>query len=463
MIKLNQKKPFRWLCVLVGAGLLLGGAGAPATAATITLKIRAINPSQIDKQSVDVKQPLPKLVKPDDVVSAGELDVVYDIASKSYFVQKKVEVEPGQTRTFDVVIKDIWTIPEAAFREMAGQAQSLSSSLKGSEQGATGEKLAGLIQENLKAVSSRQAAYAVGAAKPVDHIRAFESNMEMMDRIRRDVGMLENLAMAAGKMPQQLMGSPRGTPPAEAESGTSTGDVVTLHVKVTNPSLTEKRSVPLRHEFPSEIKPTDVMDDGGLQIGFDAARNVCYAYLDSVQLAPQESKVYDVKIRNPWTDALLKAPQLENRAAELVKLTKDAPEYKVVLTQAEALLKEIGTLKAQKGPGSVNAQYVAYARKQHESFRDVEARILRLEELFQPREKPVRYGVPMMDIPRPDRRTTWVIIYIILAFLALFSLAFFLRWFGRSKAEELDRKTGSESAEGGKTSKPEDTPGAKGA
>ena len=463
MIRLNQKKHFTWLYVMVGAGLLLGGLGSPVQAATITLKIRAINPSLIDKQSLEVRQPLPKLVKPDDVVSAGELDVVYDIASKSYFVQKKVEIEPGQTRTFDVVIKDIWTIPDQAFREMADHAQALAVALKGSEQDATGGKLAGMIQENLKTVSSRQAAYAVGTAKPVDHIRAFESNIELMDRVRRDVGMLENLAIAAGKMPQQLMGSPRGTPPVEAESGTATGDVVTLHVKVTNPSLTEKRSVPLRHEFPSEIKPTDVMDAGGLQIGFDAARNVCYAYLDSVQLAPQESKVYDVKIRNPWMDALLKAPQLENRAAELVRLTKDAPEYKVVLAQAEALLKEIGTLKDQKGPAVINAQYVAYARKQHESFRDVEARILRFEELFQPREKPVRYGFPAMEIPRPDRRTTWVIIYIILAFLALFSLAFFFRWFGRSKAEELDRQTKQDSAGGGESSKPGSTPGAGGA
>lgn len=463
MIRLKQNKRARWLCVMAGAGLLLGGLGAPGHAATITLKIRAINPSLSDKQSVEVRQPLPKMVKPDDVVSAGELDVVYDVASKSYFVQKKVEIDPGQTRTFEVVIKDIWILPEEALREMSEQAQALAVALKGSEQEGTGEKLAGMIQENLKTVGSRQAAYAVGPAKPVDHIRAYESNLEMMGRIRRDVGMLENLAIVAGKVPPRLLGAPRGSPPAEAESGNATGDVVTLFIKVTNPSLTEKRPVPLRHEFPSEIKPTDVMDAGGLQIGFDAARNVCYAYLEAVQLAPQESKVFEVKIRNPWMDALLKAPQLETRAAELVKLTKDAPEYKVVLDQAEALLKEIGTLKDQKGPGVINAQYVAYARKQHESFRDVEARILRLEELFQPREKPIRYGVPMMDIPRPDRRTTWVIIYIVLAFLALFSIAFFFRWFGRSKAEELDRKTKQDSAGGGESSKPGATRDAGGA
>jgi hypothetical protein len=432
-------------------------------AGSITLKIRAINPSQTEKQTVEVRQPLPKLVKPDDVVSSGELDVVYDVASKGYFVQKKVEIEPAQTRTFDVVIKDIWLIPEETFSELATHVKSLSSSLKGTEQAAMGEKIDGMIQESLKTVADRQSAYVVGVAKPIDHIRAFESNMEVMGRVRRDIGMLENLVVSAGKAPPRLLGAPRGTPPAEAESGNATGDVVTVHIKVTNPSLTEKRPIPLKHDLPLEIKPTDVLDAGGLQIGFDTERNVCYAYLESVVLAPQETKTYDVRLRNPWNDALLNVPRLEGRASELMRLTKNAPEYKAVEEQAQALLKQIESIKAEKRPDVVNDQYVAYARQQHESLRDVESRIMRLEELFQPREKPVRFGVPMMEIPRPDRRTTWVIIYIILGFLGVFSLAFFFRWYGRSKAEQFDRKTAKETAAGGQSPKPGEPPAAGGA
>ncbi|MEI6148165.1 MAG: hypothetical protein WCS01_03650 [bacterium] len=460
MIRFEGKNRSGWLPGVVGGALLLGVLWSQATAATVTLKIRAINPSKSDKQSVSVRQPLPKLVKPDDVVSAGELEVVYDVASKGYFVQKTVEIEPGQPMTFEVVIKDIWTIPDETIREMADQSKAIATSLQGTEQAVTGDKLIRIIQENLKAVSDRQSAYAVGVAKPIDHIRAYESNMEVMGRIRRDVGMLENLAITAGKMPQRLLGAPRVAPPVESESGSSTGDVVTLHIKVTNPSLTEKRPVPLRHDFPAEIKPTDVLDAGGLQIGFDAVRNVCYAYLESVMLTQQETKVYDVKLRNPWTDAWLKAPRLEERISELVRLTKQTPQYKAVGDQALALQKEIADLKAQKGPDVINAQYVAHARKQHEALREIEARIMRLEELFQPREKPVRFGVPMMEIPRPDRLTTWVIIYIILGFLGLFSVAFFFRWYGRSKAEKLDQEAGKESAAGGESSKPGNTPGA---
>jgi hypothetical protein len=448
---------------MIMAGLWFGVLGPQAIAGTITLKIRAINPSQTDKQSIEVRQPLPKLVKPDDVVSSDDLEVVYDVASKSYFVQKKVELEPAQTRTFDVVIKDIWLIPEETLNELTTHTTSLAAALKGADQAATADKLNTMIQENLKTVTERQGTYVVGIAKPIDHIRAYESNLEAMDRIRRDIGVLENLVISAGKTPQRLLGSPRGSPPAEAETGNTTGDVVTIHIKVTNPSLTEKRPISIKRDFPSEIKPTDVMDAGGLQIGFDAARNVCYASLEAVMLAPQETKVYDVKVRNPWTDALLRVPRLATRASELVRLTKDTTDYKVIQDQALELLKELESIKTQKPPDEVNEQYVAHARQQNEALRDVESRILRLEELFQPHEKPVRFGVPMMDMPRPDRRTTWVIIYIILAFLGVFSLAFFFRWYGRSKSEQLDRQTEKEATGDGDTSKPEKTSGAGGA
>ena len=86
----------------------------------------------------------------------------------------------------------------------------------------------------------------------------------------------------------------------------------------------------------------------------------------------------------------------------------------------------------------VNDQYVAFARRQVADVTAIEGRIQRLEEFFQPNEKAV-IGGPIMDVPRPDKRTTWVIIYIILGFLGIFSLLFFLRWFGKGKAEKVDK------------------------
>lgn len=430
------------LLVLVVVVALVSGAHA----AVITLKIRAINPSQVEKQKALVKSALPKGVKPADVVSAGELEIVYDVATKTYLVQKEVELAPGENRAFEVVIKDIWELSDATLNELSGHAVKLAGALKGSDKAETAARLQTLVEEGIKGVAARQAAFAVGVAKPVDHIRAYESNMEALERIRKDVGMLENLVIAAGKDPETILGLPKIPPPAESGGSGGTGKVMTIHIKITNPSLTQVRTNSIRRELPSEIKTPDVIDPGELKVGFDAAQNVCYVYREDIPLAPQESRVFDVKVSDPWAGIIERLPKLEGRAKDILAITADMESYKAVDAQARSILKDLEKIKGQKGPEAVNPEYVAFARQQAAEVRDVETRIQRLEELFQPREKPIKAGIPVMDVPRPDKRTTWVLIYIILGFLGAFSALFFIRWYGKGKAEKLGNSEGDNSS-----------------
>lgn len=429
--------------------LLAAFTGYQASAASVVLKIRAINPSQGEKQAIEVKSLLPRPATPADVLDAAGLDVVYDVAGKAYAVKKTVELNPGETRTFEVQLKDIWVIAPATLDELERHGATLAGALKGTAQGDTAGRVGSLVAEALSGVRSRQTANAVGTVRPVDHIRAYEANLEAIDRVRRDIGMLENLVIAAGKDPGQILGAARVPPPAEAVRGEApTSQAVIIHIKVTNPSLTEKRKIPLRREFPPEIKPTDIVDAGGLQIGFDSGRNVTYAYIEDVELGPQETKTFDVRIRNPWAVAGDWLPRLEERARELSDICRKTEAYKSVVEDVEKVLKDIEGIKGQKAPETMSEAYVAFARSQVSRIRDVEGRVMRLEELFQPREKPQQvFGAPMLNVKPPSRRTTWIIIYIILGFLGLVSLTFYLRWYGKSKAEKVEQQ-GRESGPG---------------
>ena len=428
----------------VGHGLaLLGLAGIacllaclPATAAVITLKIRAINPSQVEKKKVTIRQTLPQMAKPGDVVNAGELEVSYDVATQAYVVGKEIELAPAEVRTFDVVIKDIWELPESDVRQLSDQAAKLTRSLKGTDKGETAAGLQSVIDGGVKAILDKQASASVGLVKPVDHIRVYEANREALVQIRKDMGVLENLAIAAGQDLDAVLGLPKVIPPV-ATLTSATGDVVVLHIKITNPSLTQKRTTPLKHDLPAEIKSTDVVDAAGLQISFDGGRNLCYAYAEGVELGPQESKVFDVKIRDPWSGAVDRLPAVARRCEGILAIIKDKETYKAVDSQAHDILKAVDEVKSRKGPSSVNQDYVAFARDRATAVHELETRVQRLEEIFQPNEKPVRYGVPVMEIPRPDKRTTWILIYIILAFLGVFSVMFYLRWYGKGKDEKL--------------------------
>lgn len=437
-----------WIFRTTACSLGVLVAALTAHADTITIKIFAANRSPTETQDVTVKAFLPRPATKDDVISAGDLDISYDVATQSYYVHKKLAMEPG-TRVFEVVLKDIWVVPAATRKDLADHAKALVDMLKGTDKEDTASNLAALIDENLKLIASRQEANAVGLVRPADHIRAYEANVEVLGRVQRDTGLLENLAVAAGRDPQRLMGTPRSTLPADIDAPHLTGDVVTIVVTTWNPSLTTQQTNELfRSDLPAEVQSTDVLDAGGLQVGFDTAHNVSYVYKTNVVLAPQETNTFALKIRNPWSDALLRIPALVVRLGELKKLVKNDPQYKSVMAQSDEILKEIDAIKSQGEPEQIDEQYVAFARNRHAALRGLESRVMRLEELFQPGERPMKWGVPVMDIPRPDRRTTWVIIYAILAFLALFSVFFFFRWYGRTKDEELRRKAGRTTSAG---------------
>lgn len=412
-------------------------AGLPAEAGVITLKIRAINPSPTEKQKAVATALLPSPAKPEDVENKEGFQFAYDVAAKTYRIKKEVELNPAESRTLEVVIKDIWTIPDEEIQKLTQHAAKLAGALKASDKEETSIRLQGMIDEGVKAVMSRQAAYAVGVVKPLDHIRAYEANTEALGRIRKDVGLLENLVIAAGQDPGTILGAQRTPPVVDRDITDATNAVLVLHIKVTNTSPTEKRPIPVRHELPAEVRVTDVLDGGGLQVGVEASKNICYAYLpEPLELGPKEERVFDVKIKDPWALPSGKLFRLDARVKEILDITREMESYKAVAEQAQALQKELGVLKDRKAPEVVNDAYVAFARQQLTEVRALEGRIQRLEELFQPSETPMKAGVPIMDVPRPDKRTTWVIIYIILGFLGIFSLLFFLRWFGKGKAEK---------------------------
>lgn len=433
---IHYRNAIQCLC-LCGLAGLVALVGVQAQGAVITLKIRTINPSQTEKQKAVATALLPSPAKPEDVENKEGFQFAYDVAAKTYRIRKEVELNPAEARTLEVVIKDIWTIPDEEIQKLGQHAGKLAGALKASDKEETAGRLQGMIDAGIKDVLVRQTAYAVGAVKPLDHIRAYEANIEAIGRIRKDVGLLENLVIAAGQDPGAILGAQRNPPVVDRDITDATNAVLVLHIKVTNTSPAEKRAIPVRHELPAEVRVTDVLDAGGLQVGTDASENACYVYLpEPLELEPRAERVFDIKIKDPWALPGGKLSRLDSRIKEILAITREMESYKAVTEQAQAIQKDLDGLKDRKAPEVVNEGYVAFARQQLAEVKALEGRIQRLEELFQPSEKPIKAGVPIMDVPRPDKRTTWVIIYIILGFLGIFSLLFFLRWFGKGKAEK---------------------------
>jgi len=94
----------------------------------------------------------------------------------------------------------------------------------------------------------------------------------------------------------------------------------------------------------------------------------------------------------------------------------------------------LNSLEKEPVPTDLNDKYVAFFRQQAAKLDVIEQKIARVEAALKPIEKTSQLG---FQAKPPSSKTTWLIIWIILGFLAFISLVFFFRWYGRSKAEKL--------------------------
>jgi hypothetical protein len=90
-------------------------------------------------------------------------------------------------------------------------------------------------------------------------------------------------------------------------------------------------------------------------------------------------------------------------------------------------------IQQEAGPATVSQRYVAYYRGQGQALDELEAKLNRILTAI-PELK--RSASLMSNVKPPSPKTTWMVIYIILAFLALFSLLFYLRWYKRGEKDE---------------------------
>jgi hypothetical protein len=410
-------------------------AGPAAGAERVILRVRAGNPAD-RPQTVQIRSALPAGISSNDIVNLGGLDLVYDVHAGVYSVRKDVQLGPKEVAEFAVEIRDVWQIPATNIEALASQADRLAGKLRGSAFATNGVELAKMVTNALAAIRVRQDANEVKPGVPViAHIRAYEANMDALKFAKRDLGRLETLVIASGSDPEALMGeAERVARPAFRPADSSTGRLVTIQIRVQNTSTSEVRRIPLRRDLPPEVGVPDVVDAGGLEVGYDSAKGCCYVWRDGVEIDPGVVKVFDVRVRDCWN---VNGPRIESLRvllADLRRRVKSVPNLPSVAAAVEDAGAELDRIAAGEGPSQVSDRYVAFYHEQTAKVDAVEDKLSRIDSLLHPIKK-TKYGV---NVQPPNLKTTWGVIWGIIGFLGVISLLFFLRWYGRSKAERQE-------------------------
>lgn len=223
-------------------------------------------------------------------------------------------------------------------------------------------------------------------------------------------------------------------------ANTQDSEPVTLRVVAVNPSTEKAQSVPVRIDLPSELKPDDVIDRGGLDLEFDDNRSIYYMKKDSVELAPQEMKTFEVKVRDVWQipDAELK--QLRDYVTLLMKKLEKS-EYaetgKQIHDSVTGALDQIISVQTDESL-SRKTKIGAY-RLNRQSIAQIKDEMARMEKLLT-----FTGGPPVPELLQesklksdmPSTKTTWLIILMIVVFMGLMGGLFFLTWHQKARAKE---------------------------
>jgi len=421
-----------------------------ATAATVRIQIRAFNPHRSDPQTVELRQLLPRGVNPEvDLLSTDGLEVGYDVKEDLYFVHGEVTVAPTNARVFNIEIQDIWTIPPETLDRIEALSSSRMTQLRGTDFADTAQRVKALIDEDLEKLRKSQADNAIErGVKPIQHIRAYELSKSTLARLREDLSHLENFVISSGQDPEVIEGQSTRAPTHRDEWAPDKEDFDTLLIRfsVENTS-TNSRVIEINRPLPPELTPDDVMEvTEPLQVGYDEENRVAFVFDHGLEFEGGETKDFEIRVRDKWTIPQQRYDDLTTRTTNLIVMVQEVGDFPSLGNRLESILGSINEVAVREAPGEIDPLYVAFHRRQGADLNDIEQKLISIEQLLQKRVEQtpdiLKEAADVFKTKAPDKKTTWIIIYIILGFLALVSLIFFLRWSGRSKDEHMQESAG---------------------
>lgn len=408
----------------------------PARAGRVALRIWAANPTNTVR-TVQIKSNLPARVREEHILEKDGLNVGYDVKDDVYYVHKTIELGPKKVVEYRVELEDIWVIPEDDLDAFLKHTDQLVDKLKGTDHFESVQETKDRIAASIARILEHQRKNAVKSnINALGHIKAYDENILTLGAMKKDVGDLENLVLGAGKDPGQLLGEIRGAmkPSRDIEMDAEDYKEVIIRLTVRNPSVTQTQKIPIKRRLPPEVKVNDVLDPDGLDVLTDPATGGCYVYKKEVIIPPEETVTFKIRIRDKWD---VNGPRIEILAEDADKLltaVASRKKYPTIEQKLSGLMEQLTGIKEEEKPTKLNAEYVAFFRNQAKRLDSIELQINRISSILKPMDKSTKLGFKAKP---PSTKSTWMIIYIILGFLALMSLLFFLRWFGKTKSEQM--------------------------
>jgi len=451
MIQKNMYRFSKYLLIYFVSAILLTLISSPSFAQSLTINLVAVNGSEEPKKT-PVKYYLPMELKPEDVTSAGDLKVEYDLEKESYFVYGDFELAPKESRTFKLQIKDVWKIDVSEIEVLKQQINNNLSELDDTEYYESATTLRDNLFQKLDYILQRQEEFQNNIERRIEEYRA---NIDIFNELKRD-------AFSS----TYLISSP--------SISESENDTVKMIIEVKNPSMEEAKTISYKHYLPKEIRSSHLVDSQGFDVRFDAGRGQSYLSKEE-EFQPGEKKRYIIVLKDAWSIPKSLMNSIYKRTNDSLKeIFEESGNEEIAKTAnflSENIFSNIKTIQESQSKEASVKEHIGIFRANKARYDEADESLKQLERLLAviSVKKLQKYqglaksqvknvlkqikalrGVAALSKAllgkRPSITNTWRIIWAVMAFIALFTSIHFFTWRQRSKfmGEEHSAESGGE-------------------
>jgi len=394
---------------------------------TVRIKILAVNPSSTQELKTTVAQYLPQEVAPDDILDKEGLEIVYDSEKKAYFIKKEVELQPQETQTIEIRIRNVWTISSEQLEDVRSQLRQSLTSLKNTKFAATGQLLYDKAEDVLAQIEQNQ-------ERPLgvmQRVELFRTHVRQLEDLKQNALSLEAMRRMEG----------------EAKAGIRQ---VKFKISAENPA-NEQRSLRVRSLLPRDIHERDVLDKGDFEIIFDQEQRV-YALQMTDTLAPKEVRQYEIALRDVWHIPQVELDYLAEETQKLVALFAKSPYESFARKNGESIAQSLIAISALQNEvdssGEIEDRMRAYVLNQQREkfskrkFKELQDMLTEIPLMPQEHQKPLieRMIKKLIDAKdrvlaamghQPQKSIFWWFFLGVVLFLAVVTIIFYGVWLRR--------------------------------
>ena len=212
---------------------------------------------------------------------------------------------------------------------------------------------------------------------------------------------------------------------------------MTLRVVAVNPSSEKNRTIPIRIDLPQEVKPTDILEQGDLEVEFDTDKSLYYVHKPEVTLAPKQMRVFEVIVRDVWFIPSEEILGLRTQTELILKRLEQSEYADSAKSLGGSILNRLSNIEQIQVDETISRkQRIGAYRRNLLMLEQIKDDLTRLEKLLS-----FTGGPPIPEMleesplksDAPSTTTTWLVIFLIVIFMGLLAGQFFFTWHRRIK------------------------------